>query len=159
MWEKQMEEGQIFIRNRKYDEALKCFQEILDRYEGQEKPYYWAMKHLADLTGYIYGKDYFSAIDLYQKIINEYEGEDGLYEYAQADMAKTYLMGGMDMISTYEDMESFLQPMNPEMNDYIGKIHEAKEDFIMERAEKYIKAGFKACYMSSIPLLAKASTA
>lgn len=140
MWEKQMEEGQIFIRNRKYDEALKCFQEILETYEGQEKPYYWAMKHLADLSGYLYGKDYFSAIDLYQRIINEYEGEDGLYEYAQTDMAKTYLLCGIEMISTYEDMEAFIEPVNPEMREYILKIQEKKEDFIMERAEKIYKS-------------------
>jgi hypothetical protein len=113
---------------------------MLETYENQEKPYYWAMKHLADLTGYIYGKDYFSAIDLYQKIINEYEGEDGLYEYAQADMAKTYLICGIEMISTYEDMETILEPMNPEMGAYINKMHELKEDFIMERAEKIYKS-------------------
>lgn len=140
MWEKQMEEGQVHIRNRNYDEAIHCFNAMLETYEGQEKPYYWAMKHLADLTGFIFMKDYFSAIDIYQNIISNYEGEDGLYEWCQIDMAKTYLLSAMDTMATYEDMASFLEPSDEKMAEEIAKVSEMREDFLMERAERIFKS-------------------
>lgn len=140
MWESKMKEGQDYIRNRQFEEAVECFKSILETYEGQEKPYYWAMKHMADLTGFLYGKNYFAAIDIYQDIISNYEGEDGLYEWCQIDMAKTYLLSAIENMSTYEDMVGFLEPTDEAMAIQIEKLAEKREDFLMDRAEVIYKS-------------------
>jgi len=140
MWEEKMKEGQFLVQNRKYPEAIECFQSIMKDYEGLDKPYYWALKHLGDLNGFLYAKNYMAAIDIYQKIITDYEGEDGLYEWCQIDMAKTYLLNAMENMSTFEDMIGFLEPMDNETEKQIHMLKEKREDFLMERAEKIYKS-------------------
>ena len=69
----------------------------------------------------------------------EYEEEDGLYEWCQVDMAKSYLLAGMDMFEAYENMTDLLAPLNEQMAEYVEKMHEKREDFLTERAEAIYK--------------------
>lgn len=140
MWESKMKEGQELIGNRKYEQAAEVFKDIIDTHKDEEKPYNWALKHMADLNGFLYAKDYMTAIDLYQTIISNYEGDDGLYEWCQIDMAKTYLLASMDMMSTYEDMVGFLEPSDEKMAKHIENLAEKREDFLMDRAEQIYKS-------------------
>lgn len=139
-WKKEIEIGQQLTRDRKFEEAADKYKEILAASEEEPSVHFWAMKHLADIIGFLYAKDYLAAIDLYQNIINEYEGEDGLYEWCQVDMAKCYLLAGISMLESYENMTEFLEPLNEDMAKYIEKIQEQKEDFIVARAESIYKA-------------------
>lgn len=133
------EEGQQLIRNRRFDEAAELYKELIENSEHDEKIHYWAIKHLADVVGFLRFKDYFKAIDLYQKIIMEYEGEDGLYEWCQVDMAKTYMLAGVEMFENYENMVDMLQPIDDAMGEYIYKMKEQRDDFFTERAEEIYK--------------------
>lgn len=139
-WKKEIELGQQLTRERKYEDAAMKYKSILEEAEHEPQIYYWAMKHFADLVGFIYKKDYFRAIDLYQRIINEYEGEDGLYEWCQVDMAKSYLNAGTDMIEAYENMTDMLTPLDKNMEEYIEKLEETREDFLTNRAEAIYKS-------------------
>lgn len=139
-WKSEINEGQDLVRSRKYDEAAAKYKEIIEGSESEPTVQYWAMKHFADLIGFIYLKDYLRAIDLYQRIINEYEEEDGLYEWCQVDMAKSYVLAGMAMFESYENMLDMLEPLNEDMSEYISSMNEKKEDFITERAEAIYKS-------------------
>ena len=134
-WKKEFEEGQQLTRDRRYEEATEKYKAIIQGSEEEPKVYYWALKHFADLAGFIYFKDYFRAIDMYQKIINEYEEEDGLYEWCQVDMAKTYMMSGMEMFEGYDNVMDMLEPMDEQMAEYIEKMKEKRDDFFTDRAE------------------------
>ena len=68
----QIDKGQQLVRDRRYDEAATIYKEVLENSESDPTVHYWALKHFADLVGFIYVKDYTRAIDMYQKIINEY---------------------------------------------------------------------------------------
>ncbi|MBN2794831.1 MAG: hypothetical protein JXR88_05460 [Clostridia bacterium] len=139
-WKLEIEKGQKLTQERNFELAIEQYKLILEGSEDEPKVYYWAMKHFADLIGFLYGRDYLRANDLYQEIINNYEEEDGLYEWCQVDMAKSYLLAGMDMFETFENMTEFLEPINPEMGEYVQKMMEKREDFITERAEVIYKA-------------------
>lgn len=138
-WKQALEEGQQLTRDRHYDLAAEKYKEIIEGTEAEPKYHYWALKHFADLLGILYYKDYFRALDLYQRIINEYEGEDGLYEWCQIDMAKTYLLAGMDMFEGYDNIVSMLEPINDDMTEYLEKIKDKREDFFTEVAESIYK--------------------
>jgi len=139
-WKKEIEAGQQLTRDRRYEEAAAKYKEILEGSEDQPTIYYWALKHFADLAGFICFKDYFRAIDMYQKIINEYEGEDGLYEWCQVDMAKTYLLSGIEMLEGYDNVMDMLEPIDNQMAEYIEKMKERRDDFFTDRAEVIYKA-------------------
>ena len=139
-WKKMFEEGQQYVRDRRYEEAANIYKEIIENSQEEPKVHYWAIKHFADIIGFHYMKDYFRAIDLYQRIINEYEGEDGLYEWCQVDMAKTYLLCGKEMFESYENMVDLLEPFDEHMAEYIEKVTEMREDFITDRAEIIYKS-------------------
>jgi hypothetical protein len=138
-WKNEFDVAQDFVSNRQYDLAATKYKEIIEGTEGQDKYHYWALKHFADLLGFIYMKDYFQAIDLYQRIINEYEEEDGLYEWCQIDMARSYLNMSMELMASYENMEEFLEYDDPQMREHISKLKEKREDFITDRAESIYK--------------------
>jgi len=138
-WKQALEEGQQLTRDRRYDQAAEKYKEIIEGTEAEPRYHYWALKHFADLVGMIYYKDYFRALDLYQRIINEYEEEDGLYEWCQMDMAKTYLLAGMDMFEGYDNIMSMLEPINDDMADYMEKMKEQREDFFTDVAESIYK--------------------
>lgn len=139
-WKQEIEDGQQLTRDRRYEDAAAKYKTVLEGTEDQPKIYYWALKHFADLAGFIYFKDYFRAIDMYQKIINEYEGEDGLYEWCQTDMAKTYLMCGMQMFEGYDNIMDMLEPMNEQMVEYIDTMKEKRDDFFTDKAEVIYKS-------------------
>lgn len=138
-WKQALEEGQQLTRDRRYDLAAEKYKEIIEGTEAEPRYHYWALKHFADLIGIIYYKDYFRAIDVYQRIINEYEEEDGLYEWCQMDMAKTYLLAGMDMFEGYDNIMSMLEPINDDMASYMNKMKEQREDFFTDVAESIYK--------------------
>lgn len=133
------EEGQQLIRNRRFDEAAELYNKLIENSEHDEKIHYWSIKHLGDIVGFLHYKDYFRAVDLYQKVIMDYEGEDGLYEWCQVDMSKTYLLAGVEMFETFENMVDMLQPINDQMAEYIHKMNEKREDFLTTRAEEIYK--------------------
>lgn len=139
-WKNEFETGQQLIRDRKFEDAIAHYKNIIESSKEDLKVHYWALKEYADIVGYLYYKDYFGAIDIYQKVINEYEEEDGLYEMCQVEMSKTYLLCGMEMIESHENMIDLLTPYDGKMEDDIRIINEKREDFITGRAEMIYKS-------------------
>ncbi len=135
----EFEKGQQLIRDRKYEDAINHYKEMIENSEEEPKVHYWALKHYADIVGPLCYKDYLRAIDIYQKIINEHEEEDGLYEWCQVDMAKSYLKCSMEMMNSYENMMDMLEPIDEHMSEFIMKMNEEREDFFTERAEAIYK--------------------
>lgn len=138
-WKQAMEEAHQLTRDRRFDQAALKYKEIIEGTEDEPKYHYWAMKHFADIAGMLFMKDYFRAIDLYQRIINEHEEEDGLYEWCQVDMAKTYLLAGIEMFESYDNMIDMLEPLDDKMAEYIGKMKEKRDDFFTDHAEAIYK--------------------
>ncbi len=138
-WKQALEEGQQLTRDRKFEQAAEKYKEIIEGTEAEPKFHYWALKHFADLMGMLYYKDYFRALDVYQRIISEYEEEDGLYEWCQVDMAKTYLLAGMNMFDGYDNIMDLLEPMDEHMAEYIFKMKEKRDDFFTDTAEAIYK--------------------
>lgn len=138
-WKQVMEEGHQLTRDRRFEQAVEKYKEVIENTDESSDYHYWAMKHFADIIGMLYLKDYFRAIDLYQRIINEYEGEDGLYEWCQVDMAKTYMLAGMDMFEGYDNMMDMLEPIDNNMAEYIAKMKEKRDDFFTDAAELIYK--------------------
>lgn len=138
-WKKEIEIANDFTRNRQYDLAVQKYKEIIEGTEDEPQFHFWAMKHFADIVGYLHVKDFFRAIDIYQNIINEYEGEDGLYEWCQIDMAKTYMLAGMEMFEGYENMRDMLAITDDEMANYVENMKDKYEDYFTDRAEVIYK--------------------
>lgn len=138
-WKQAIEKARQLTRERQFELAAQQYKEIIEGTEDQPEYHYWAMKHFADIVGMLYMKDYFRAIDLYQRIINEYEGEDGLYEWCQVDMAKAYMLFGIEMMENYENMVDMLTSLDEPMTEYINEMKEKRDDFFTDRAEEIYK--------------------
>ncbi|MCH4887341.1 hypothetical protein EZV73_07150 [Acidaminobacter sp. JC074] len=139
-WKKELEEAHQLTRDRRFELAATKYKEIIEGSEGEPVYHYWAIKHFADIVGMLFMKDYFRAIDMYQKIINEYEEEDGLYEWCQVDMAKTYMLCGMEMFESYDNMMDMLEPIDNHMAEYIEGMKEKRDDYFTDRAEVIYKS-------------------
>ncbi len=136
----EFETGQQLVRDRKYEEAVVHYKQMIETSEAEPDVHYWALKHVADIIGPLCYKDYSQAIDIYQRIINEHEGDDGLYEWCQVDMAKSYLQCSMEMMNSYENIMDMIEPMDDNMADFIRKMNEKREDFFTEGAEGVYKS-------------------
>ncbi len=139
-WKKELEEAHELTRNRRFELAAGKYKAIIEGTEDKPVYHYWALKHFADIAGMLFMKDYFRAIDIYQKIINEYEEEDGLYEWCQVDMARTYMLCGMEMFESYDNMMDMLTPIDNHMAEYIGNMKEKRDDFFTDQAEVIYKS-------------------
>ncbi len=128
------------VAGRRYQEAMQALNEIVAESEDDPQSYYWALKHMGDITGYAGFKDYFSAIDIYQKIINEYEIEDDqLYEWCQMDIMRSYVELGIEMFDSFNGLTDVVMPVNDVMDEYFQKIIEKKKMYIEVEAEKLFK--------------------
>ena len=139
-WKRELEEAHELTRDRRFELAAGKYKAIIEGTEDEPVYHYWALKHFADIAGMLFMKDYFRAIDIYQKIINEYEEEDGLYEWCQVDMAKTYMLCGMEMFESYDNMMDMLTPIDNHMAEYIGNMKEKRDDFFTDQAEVIYKS-------------------
>lgn len=135
----QFKEAQAFIANRQMQEALDIYNAIMEANPDTEH-YFWALKHVGDVVGYIGYRDYFQSIDIYQRIITEYEGEDdGLYEMAQLDVARAYLELGLEMIANFDNTIHMYEPQSEQMIEYQQSLREKRNAFIEEQAEVIYK--------------------
>ncbi len=132
-------EAEESVLGRRYEEAVQIYKEIMEVTEGQDV-YYWALKHLGDVVGYLGYKDYFQSIDIYQKIVMEYEGEeDHLYELSQLDMARAYLELGLSMFESFDSTVSMLEPQDDKMINYKKELLEKRNEYIENEGEILFK--------------------
>lgn len=134
-WKKRFEEGEQLVGERRITEAIEVYKGIMEEAGEDKKIYFWALKHLGDLIGYIGLKDYLQSIDIYQKIINEYEEEDSLYNWCQLDIARAYLEMGMDMMGNFDNMTQILELEEEEMEKYFQRMVKMRNDYIEREAE------------------------
>lgn len=127
------------VGDRQFEAAAESYKAIMDETEGTET-YFWALKHFADLVGYVGFKDYYQSIDMYQKIITEYEGDDNvLYELTQLDVARAYLEMGLEMIGNFENTIQIFEPQHEKMIAYQQELIERRNHFIESEAETLFK--------------------
>lgn len=139
-YKERFKEAQECIANRQYQEAVNVYQEVMKETEGQDT-YYWALKQLGDVVGYIGFKDYFQSIDIYQKIVMEYENEeDNLYDLCQMDMARAYLEMGLEMMDNFDTTIEMIQSSTDSMQEYKMNLVRRRNDYIEGKAEILYKA-------------------
>ncbi|MFT9496428.1 hypothetical protein [Anaerosolibacter sp.] len=139
-WNKLFREGEQLVSERKLAEAIEHYKGIMEQAGEAQKIYYWALKHLADVVGYMGLRDYFQAIDIYQKIINEYEAEDdSLYSWCQLDISRAYLEMGLEMMENFDSMREIVGLEDEEMENYFEKLIERRNDYIEREAEVIYK--------------------
>lgn len=137
---KRFEEAGSLVRNRQFEDAMESYKAIMDETEGTDT-HFWALKHFADLVGYIGFKDYYQSIDIYQKIISEYEGDDdNLYELTQLDVARAYLEMGFQMLENFESTIQIFEPQHESMIAYQQELIARRNQFIETEAETIFKA-------------------
>lgn len=135
-WKELFREGELLVRERKVGEAIEHYQGMMEKAQEEPKVYFWSLKYLGDVVGYLGLKDYLQAIDIYQKIINEYEDEeDSLYNWCQLDISRAYLEMGLEMLQNFDSMREMLEPVDEEMEKYYTKILEKRNDYIEREAE------------------------
>jgi len=129
-------EAEEALGQNRVEETIEIYKEIMAETEGTDT-YYWALKRLADVVGYVSIKDYFQSIDMYQKIITEYEGEDNnLYELTQLDVARAYLELGLEMIGNFDSTISIFEPQNETAVEYMDSLIERRNHFVETEANK-----------------------
>jgi tetratricopeptide (TPR) repeat protein len=139
-WNKMFREGEQLVSERKVAEAIEHYKGIMEQAGEEQKIYYWALKHLADVVGYMGLRDYFQSIDIYQKIINEYEAEDDpLYNWCQLDISRAYLEMGLEMMENFDSMREIVGLEDEEMENYFEKLVERRNDYIEREAEVIYK--------------------
>lgn len=139
-YREKFDEAGSLVRNRQFEAAMEAYKAIMDETAGTDM-YFWALKHIGDLVGYIGMKDYYQSIDIYQKIIAEYEGEDdALYELTQLDVARAYLEMGFEMISNFENTIQIFEPQNEAMITYQNELIARRNQFIESEAETIFKS-------------------
>lgn len=135
-WKELFREGELLVSERKIEEAIEHYQAMMEKAQEEPRVYFWALKHLGDVVGYLGLKDYLQAIDIYQKIINEYEEEeDTLYNWCQLDISRAYMEMGLEMLQNFDNMREILEPADEEMERYYAKILEQRNNYIEKEAE------------------------
>ena len=139
-YKERFEEAESLVRNRQFEAAMETYKAIMDETEGTDT-HFWALKHFADLVGYIGYKDYFQSIDIYQKIISEYEGEDNaLYELTQIDVARAYIEMGLEMIENFENTIQMFEPELEATVAYKEELVKRRDQFIESEADAIFKS-------------------
>lgn len=138
-YNERFKEAESLVGNRQFDGAMQIYNDIMQETEGTDT-YFWALKHVGDLVGYIGYKDYFQSIDVYQKIIAEYEGEDNaLYELTQLDVARAYLEMSLEMMENFESTIQIFEPQNETMVAYQEALVKRRDQFIESEADTLFK--------------------
>lgn len=139
-WNELFREGEQLVSERRISEAIEHYKGIMEKAENDQKIYYWALKHIGDVIGHGGMRDYLQAIDIYQRIINEYEAEDDpLYNWCQLDIARAYLEMGLEMMHNFDNMGEIIEVENEEMDKYLQKLVEKRNDYIEREAEVIYK--------------------
>jgi len=140
-WEKRFDEAREMSGRRQYRDAIEVYKGILeDSKEEDQEVYYSALKAVADLLGYKGIKDYINAIEVYQRIINEYEeAPDELFDWCQAEIAATYLFMGMENLDNFDNINEIVNMDNPEIENYLTKLMEKREHFLLAKADAIYK--------------------
>lgn len=138
-YKERFREAESLVRNRQFEAALESYKGIMEETEGTDT-YFWALKHMGDLVGYIGYKDFFQSIDVYQKIIAEYEGEDNaLYELTQLDVARAYLEMSLEMMENFESTIQIFEPQHESMIAYQQELMKRRDQFIEAEADSIFK--------------------
>lgn len=139
-WEKRLEEARELAGRRLYRDALEIYKEILEEKKEEPAIYFEILKAVGDLLGYKGLKDHYNAIDVYQRIINEYEeASDDLFDWCQVEIAATYLFLGMENLDNFDNLHEIVNMENPDVENYLNKLMEKREHFILGKAEAIYK--------------------
>lgn len=125
----------------RFDDAATTIKAILETNKENPQVYFWALKRFGDYIGYGYLKDYNQAIDIYQSIINDYDSEeDDLYEWCQLDIAKSYLLIGINAFQIFEEMTDIVEETGEERSDYFNQLVEKHQEYIEGKADEIQRA-------------------
>ncbi len=137
MREEMLNNAVEMVNNRQFVDATTVLKELIEG-EEQDIYFYKGLKLYADVLGPLTGHDYNMAIDMYQKIVNECE-DDALYESAQLSILDSYLNLSMHYMETFENTIDVIESDDDNTQQFLDKLAEKRENFIVQRAESIYK--------------------